>query len=221
MQELKAVYLTQVEEINLIVDGSFCLSGPSAFQSQLYTQRFILSINCLDYCLGLLLTSLQVNTWSYLCLAWAWYIFLGRYSHLSSSASCLWLQIYLLLSQNSSSLVALPVLPDWLLANQHFAKPIQWQIFRVYKRIIPQHSLLQDHSRDVKQVSTLRIPKISSSVLIFSVCYQYLHSHINALESTFLFSLSILRSLCQIVYQVEHEKRQRTVASICSSPLLV
>ena len=46
------------------------LPGPTAVQSQINTQRLILIINYLTYCLGLLLTSSYNLTHnSYLCLA--------------------------------------------------------------------------------------------------------------------------------------------------------
>ena len=55
----------------------------------------------------------------------AWYLFLVRHSHLASFASGWWLCLCLSYSQNSPSLVAPTIFPAWLLANQHFIKPIR------------------------------------------------------------------------------------------------
>ena len=53
-----------------------------------------------------------------------WYLFSVKHSHLASSASGLQLCLCLSYSQNSPSLVTLPILPAWILANQCFIKPI-------------------------------------------------------------------------------------------------
>ena len=55
----------------------------------------------------------------------ACYLFSVRHSHLTSSVSGWQLTLYLSSSQNSLSLVTLPILPAWLLANQCFIKLIR------------------------------------------------------------------------------------------------
>ena len=63
-----------------------------------------------------------------------WFLFSVRHSHLASSASGLQLCLCLSSSQNSFSLISLPILSDYwsiiILFNQY-----EWQIFTVYKSL--------------------------------------------------------------------------------------
>lgn len=83
-------------------------------------------------------------------------------------------------------------------------------------------SLMQDIQKTVNTFHPLNsqdtfIYLNSSSLLsTFTLYFPHWCSGINCP----FFSLTFFRSVCLIVCQVEHEKRQRTAASICNFPLL-
>ena len=119
----------------------------------------------------------------------AWELSSVRHSPLASSVSGWWLTLCLPSSQNSLSLVPPPILPAWLLANQHFIKPTWVTNF---------YSVQKHYPKADQSSAGLDFNGVASSFILFKImfffwkfyttCFGHIHS-LSQFSSMIIFSL--------------------------------
>ena len=104
----------------------------------------------------------------------AWYLFSTRHSHLASSVSGWWLHLFLSSSQNSPHLVTPPILPVWLLANQHSIKPV-WvtKSLQCTRAFSPSSTWSQGYSESEEFVAHTRSHRESDTSMVHFHCRNF------------------------------------------------